>query len=370
MNVTHKTFLSFVGVGAVALLSGCSEPEPLQFAGAACETPPVLHCPDKDCPGEMQINGGPVVEPQTGRTYFLDYPCDLKKGEDVTVVLNLHGGGSYGNWQRHYFPIFDYVGKYRLVVATPYAPSRLWSPEDDTYLENIVTSIIDQVGKDHVKAFWLAGHSMGGANSRRLVCSAFYRDKVDGFLSLSGGRIGSPPPDPSAPRSNFSIPKLNDEYQNTQTAPPPSAQTPGASGRPPGNGLFAILRNPPPLDCDFSHIFETGGHEPTGENLPDTSSWAEKYSCGPREKLEDVVDTTPGYVYDSTRQQYGTDAWGRLPRPGTAEVYDYPNCKDGRIVADVVRLDKGHTEGLEPKITEELVEMMVSAPGGKMRMSK
>jgi len=32
-----------------------------------------------------------------------------------------------------------------------------------------------------------------------------------------------------------------------------------------------------------------------------------------------------------------------------AQVYVYPDCKDGRIVADVVRIDKGHTEGLEPK---------------------
>jgi len=31
----------------------------------------------------------------------------------------------------------------------------------------------------------------------------------------------------------------------------------------------------------------------------------------------------------------------------------------------VVRLDKGHTEGLEPRITEALVELIVSAPGGK-----
>jgi hypothetical protein len=45
----------------------------------------------------------------------------------------------------------------------------------------------------------------------------------------------------------------------------------------------------------------------------------------------------------------------------------YPNCNDGRIVADVVRLDKGHTEGLEPKVTEELVKMMLSARGGKIQ---
>ena len=35
------------------------------------------------------------------------------------------------------------------------------------------------------------------------------------------------------------------------------------------------------------------------------------------------------------------------------------------LIADVVRLDKGHTEGLEPRITETLIKMIVAAPGGK-----
>ena len=48
-----------------------------------------------------------------------------------------------------------------------------------------------------------------------------------------------------------------------------------------------------------------------------------------------------------------------------SEVYVYPKCRDGRVVADVVRMDKGHTEGLEPKVTEALVKMMVGARGGK-----
>jgi hypothetical protein len=39
----------------------------------------------------------------------------------------------------------------------------------------------------------------------------------------------------------------------------------------------------------------------------------------------------------------------------------YRNCRD------VVRIDKGHTEGLEPKITEELVKLMLSARGGKFQ---
>jgi hypothetical protein len=59
-----------------------------------------------------------------------------------------------------------------------------------------------------------------------------------------------------------------------------------------------------------------------------------------------------------------------LPAPGKAQMFVFPNCKDGRVVADVVRLDKGHTEGLEPKITEELVKMIVAAPGGKMQKDK
>jgi uncharacterized protein YneF (UPF0154 family) len=30
-------------------------------------------------------------------------------------------------------------------------------------------------------------------------------------------------------------------------------------------------------------------------------------------------------------------------------------------------MDKGHTEGLEPKITEEIVKLMLSARGGKIQ---
>jgi hypothetical protein len=48
-------------------------------------------------------------------------------------------------------------------------------------------------------------------------------------------------------------------------------------------------------------------------------------------------------------------------------VFAYPDCKDGRLVADVVRLDKGHTEGLEPKVTEELIKLMLSGRGGKLQ---
>ena len=122
---------------AVAFASIASAQQPVvSIAGAPCATPPVLHCPDVDCSSDHVINQGPVVEMKTRRTYFLDYPCDLKPDEKVTFVLSLHGAGSIGNWQRHYFPLLDYTTKYRLVVATPNSPTRVWPDVDDDYLHH------------------------------------------------------------------------------------------------------------------------------------------------------------------------------------------------------------------------------------------
>jgi hypothetical protein len=83
--------------------------------------------------------------------------------------------------------------------------------------------------------------------------------------------------------------------------------------------------------------------------------------------LADVVDDEPGMVYDGRRQGNSTKEWGLMPRPGAAHLYIYPDAKDGRLIADVVRMDKGHTEGLEPNITRRIVELMCSAPGGKLQ---
>ena len=333
----------------VALACGSvASAQPLRLAGAPCETPPVMHCPDAACPGDVVTNGGLVSEPKTSRTYFLDYPCDLKPGEDVTFILSLHGGGSYGNWQRHYFPIVDYKDRHRLVIATPYSPTRVWTASDDEYLQNIVSSVIDKIGRENIRAFWLAGHSQGGLTSRRLVCTDFFAGKVDGFLSLSGGRLGGSPT--RAPNAGLPRPA---------NAPPPSPTTaPGPPGGTP----------PPAPTCDFSHIYTTGEHEIVA--LPTTSEWAQKYGCGVQVRRTDVVDTKAGYVFDRGRQNPGTKAWGLLPRPGTAQVFEYPGCNDGKVVADIVRIDKGHTEGLEPNVTEALVRLMVSAKGGKLQAAR
>ena len=77
------------------------EISPASLAGVTCQIPPPLHCPDANCPGPLVIEQGTAVEPKTGRKFFLDFPCDMKRGEKVTFILSLHGAGSYGNWQRH-----------------------------------------------------------------------------------------------------------------------------------------------------------------------------------------------------------------------------------------------------------------------------
>ena len=349
-----------LAAGALGVATAASAQQPLfsSFSGSTCVRPAALHCPDKDCLGDRVMNPGQVVEMKSRRTYFLDYPCDLKPDEKVTVVLSLHGAGSWGNWQRHYFPILDYVDKYRLVVATPNSPTRTWSDADDEYLQNIVSSVVEKIGATNVKAFWLVGHSQGGLTSNRIIRTEFFKARVDGWLSLSGGRLGGNPG-----RANF----------GAIGAPPAPGGRGGAAaaGRGAAAGLTAAAAALRELPAgDFSFIFETGEREMDDKGLPSSSEWASKYACGARRKSEEITDTKAGYVYDSTRQNPPNPPWGLLPRPGTAQVYVYPNCTGGRVVADVVRLEKGHTEGLEPSVTEGLVKLMVSAPGGKIAQAR
>ena len=300
------------------------------------------------------------VDAKTDRKFFLDYPENLGEGQEVTFILNLHGGGSSGGWQRQYFPACDLVDAYSLVVATPTAataePTRHWAAEaDDEHLKNVVSYVIDRFGVENIRAFWLAGHSQGGMTSFRLLAQDWFADRVDGFLSLSGGRIGTAPRAEGAGR------------------PRTEAEEAAAAARARGTGATADARRARPAGggmptADFSFIYAIGEHEIA--SLPETSPWAEKYAAGPRQQLPDVVDTEAGQVHDGRFDgvtRVSSKQWGLLPRPGTAKMWIYPDAKDGRVIADVVRIDKGHTEGLEPKVTEELVKLIASAPGGKLR---
>src|SRR5438309_4615788 len=137
--------------------------------GAACKSPAPAHCNGEACQ-PLLGDPGNATDPKTGRKFWLDYPCDLKPNDKLIFILNIHGAGSIGNWQRHYFPAMDYKEKYRLVVATPTAatsPSRapgqpgvrVWVPAaDDEHLQNITDLVFDTFGKKNIKAFWLVGH--------------------------------------------------------------------------------------------------------------------------------------------------------------------------------------------------------------------
>ena len=342
MNNVKRMTRILGACSSLAFLAACqttSPAEPLQLSAAPCTPPPVDECVrGEDC-GALVIEQGPAVNPDTGRNYYLDYSCDLKKGEKVNLVLNLHGGGSYGNWQRHYFPIKDYAGDYNLVIATPNAPPQRWAEVDDAHLQGIVSSLIEEIGAGNISSFWLAGHSQGGMTSSRIICSDFFADKVDGLLSLSGGRVSRAELSP-----DFYRPGLEDMMRRTTPYPPEVIP-----------------------QCDFSHIFTIGELEIV--ELPETSVWADKYNCDARLEREVITDTEPGYVYDAQSQAKPNPVWGLLPRGGEAEVFVYPNCDDDHVVADVVRLDKGHTEGLEPEDTERIVELMTSIKGGKIASS-
>lgn len=337
-------------LGWAALLAAPMAVQAADRAGVRCETPPPALCSGAACTPAVVAEPGNALEPKTGRRYFLDYPCDLKPGEKVVFILSLHGAGLTANWQRQYFPAVDFKDRYRLVIATPMAansavvaeggpPMRLWEPEaDDAYLHNIVDEVFAAFGRQNIKSFWIAGHSQGGMTGNRLICDDFFKDKADGWLSLSGGRIG-----PAQVPPGFGPAK-------------PVATGPGAL--PPGGPHPGAAVTPA---CNFNYIFESGEKEIIA--LPDASPLAERLGCGAKVRQPDIVDDQPGRI--SIGRAGGDPAFGRNARPGTAEVFIYPNCRGGLLVADVLRLDKGHTEGLEPKVTEALIRMMVDAPGGK-----
>jgi hypothetical protein len=195
----------------------------------------------------------------------------------------------------------------------------------------------------YVPSGWWA-ISQGGTTSQRLLAGvAYFADRVDGWLSLSGGRLG-----PAERVPGFGPPRTEEQRKAVEEM-----------------ARRGVFQRPPTPTADFSFIFTTGEHEIV--TLPDNSPWAERYGAGPRVRQPDVVDDQPGKIHDGRYDANPTLSWGRQPAPGTAQVYVYANGRDARVVADVVRLDKGHTEGLEPRVTEELIKLMVSAPGGKVR---
>ena len=346
-----RTFVAGIVVAvaglSTVLMGDAATPEAHALLGVNCDAPPVWHCPDTECLGSVVTQQGTVVEMKTRRPFLLDCPAGYKPGDKVNVILSLHGAGSYGNWQRNYFPAFDVKDKYKLVIITPNAPTRFWTEADDDYLHNLVDLVVGTVGKKNVDHFILAGHSQGGMTSNRIICTDYFKDKVDVRISLSGGRVGDATPAGRGFGAGGPMVYLSGQ---PYTPPAPFHFPP----QPPG---------PPGGACDYSFIFSTGEYEVVPAA---TSPLAEKFACGARVQMDDVLDPKAGYVWDATRQDPGTDGWGHYPKSGRAQVFVFPKCHDGRVIADVIRMQKGHTEGYEPNITDRIIALAVSAKGGKI----
>jgi hypothetical protein len=348
MRITWRAGLC--GALLTALGGATVNAQPARVAGVTCSSQPAFRCPDGDCPRELIAQAGNARLPKSRRDFFLDYPCDLKPGERVTFVLSLHGGGMNANWHRHYFPLVDLKDKYRLVVATPTATKVLWTAEnDDAHLRSIVTFVYDTFGAN-IAAFWLVGHSHGGATADRISRDPFYRNRLTGLVSLSGGRFGS---------NRAYAPEGSESAYLLPTSPrAPHSRAAAQPSREPRVGLTDAADLP---DAAFSYIYSSGEYELTAAGLPDHSKWAQRLGCQAQSRLPDVVDRKAGYVWDARAPLSRTTWGGRKPGPGRAQLFAYPGCPAGRIVADVIRLGKGHTEGLEPNVTEAIVRLMVSA---------
>ena len=74
--------------------------------------------------------------------------------------------------------------------------------------------------------------------------------------------------------------------------------------------------------------------------------------ANPREYIIELCDVRITGLRDSTETE-----------SNKIKAEEWPTL----IAANVVRLDKGHTKGIEPSVTEHLVKLIVSAKGGKTR---
>jgi hypothetical protein len=300
----RRTMMLLAGVAALAAGPAAAR----ELMGVACSTPAPAHCADSGCTNADTANLGDAVETKSGRKFFLDYPCDLKPNEKVTFVLSLHGGGSIGNWQRHYFPLIDLKEKYRLVIATPSGTRNGWNPEmDDPYLRDIVSEVEGAVGKGNIKAFWLAGHSLGGQTSNRILTTDFFRSRLTGWVSLSGGRLGSKREEVRAPIPTGSGGRADRRHRRRRARR-------ARCGWP-----------PTPRSCrtsPFSHIYETGEHELTAAGLPAGSQVGREAEVRRPGRPRTVVDAKAGYVQDTrrspTRTRSGAARRGRAARRSTS----------------------------------------------------
>jgi hypothetical protein len=177
-----------------------------------------------------------ATDPATGRKFFLDDPDDLKDGEEVVFILNLHGGGSVGMWQHEYFPAYQFRNQYRLVVATPgrNKEPRGAGSRPTTRPANIVEYVFDRYGVQRIGSFWLAATA-----GRHDVQTA----PGNGLLQAARGRMAEPQ---AAGRVGARRQRRASWGARPRVPPPGQGPVPGPAAIP---------------DCEMSFIFAIGQHD-------------------------------------------------------------------------------------------------------------
>jgi len=218
--------------------------------------------------------------------------------------------------------------------------------EDEAYLERVAEEMFTRLNGARAAAFWLVGHSQGGMMCNFLLFQEYFSSRVDGWLSLAGGRIGGVE---SSPLFNAG-PSAGTSRRTVPVFP----VIDGLQLRP---GLAAMPAT------DISFVFVAGELEIT--EIPLTSPLAERYGAKRRRYVGEIVDEQAGHAPPPGFENDANPVWSYDGAPGCAQVYDFPETAGGRLVADIVRVSKGHLQSVEPRLTEEIVAMIVDAPGGR-----
>ena len=271
----HRTLLMMPILALAPIASMAAAEEPFRFEGTTCTPAAYLHCPDTECSAATVINQGNVVEMKTRRTYFLDYPCDLKAGEKVTFILAP--------------PRRRFVRE----LAAPLLPAaRLQgrAPAGDRHAELADARVVRgrrPVPAEHRRLrhradrrrehqVFLAGRTLAGRHDLEPADS--HRLLQDQGRRLAEP-VGRPPGRQSRPQRDLRAHATRDHRSGAGRA---GAAAPGSTG--PGSSSFAAamaaLREPP--DADLSFIYTTGEREVDEKGVPETSDWATKYACGAR----------------------------------------------------------------------------------------
>src|SRR5690606_38525916 len=106
-------------------------------------------------------------------------------------------------------------------------------------------------------------HSQGGMTSNRILRNAFFEARVDGWISLSGGRLGGNP----GRAEGFGPP--SSAAPDSEEARARARQMSAMFAR-----AAALLDTPPAQDISF--IYTTGEREVDDRGVAETSAYAER----------------------------------------------------------------------------------------------